>query len=38
MTMAFPGSGQLGAGEINWGVSQTKGISPCSVNYHVAHA
>jgi hypothetical protein len=38
MSIAFPGAGQLGAGQIDWGVSQVQGISPCSVAYHVAHS
>jgi hypothetical protein len=36
MTISFPAGSQLGAGEINWGVSQVSGISPCSLEYHVA--
>ena len=30
LTIAFPGSGQKGAGELNWGIQQTPGISPCT--------
>ena len=38
MTISFPAGNQLGAGEINWGISQVSGISPCSLEYHVARS
>jgi len=37
LTIAFPGSGQKGAGELNWGIQQTSGISPCTTEYYVTH-
>ncbi len=37
LTIAFPGSGQKGAGELNWGIQQTPGISPCTTAYYVTH-
>ena len=37
LTIAFPGSGQKGAGELNWGIQQTAGISPCTTEYYVTH-
>lgn len=37
LTVAFPGSGQKGAGELNWGIQQTPGISPCTTEYYVRH-
>ena len=37
LTIAFLGSGQKGAGELNWGIQQTPGISPCTTKYYVTH-
>lgn len=37
LSISFPGSGQKGAGELNWGVQSTAGISPCTTVYYVTH-
>lgn len=37
LSIAFPGSGQKGAGELNWGTESTPGISPCTTVYYVTH-
>ncbi|MGO9976766.1 MAG: hypothetical protein ACLP01_28985 [Solirubrobacteraceae bacterium] len=37
LSIAFPGSGQKGAGELNWGIESTPGISPCTTEYYVTH-
>ncbi len=37
LSIAFPGSGQKGAGELNWGIESTPGISPCNTVYYVTH-